>query len=134
MRHALPFSRSCRFVYSTDHSSNAPIDFIDRTLIGELQEDGRKSVVALAQLVGLSEGAVRRPIDHLQAIGVLRIKGLPDPTAFGLRRHFIGLVVSKDSLDIVRGALMAMPEMSYVWETDGPFNLLTAAFFNGDEQ
>jgi Lrp/AsnC family transcriptional regulator for asnA, asnC and gidA len=117
-----------------DGKSITTVDDIDRAIIGELQDDGRKSVVALAELIGLSEGAIRRRIDHLQAHGVLRIAGLPDPTAFGLRRHFIGLLVNSESLDIVRGALVAMPEMSYVWETDGQYNLMTAAFFNSNQQ
>jgi Lrp/AsnC family transcriptional regulator, regulator for asnA, asnC and gidA len=119
---------------ASDARSFTTIDAIDRAIIGELQDDGRKSIVALAELIGLSEGAIRRRIDHLQAIGVLRIAGLPDPTAFGLQRHFIGISVNEESLDIVRGALVAMPEMSYVWETDGQYNLMTAAFFNGNDQ
>jgi Lrp/AsnC family transcriptional regulator for asnA, asnC and gidA len=121
-------------VNSSRASAFDAIDEIDRTLITELQVDGRKSIVALAELVGLSEGAVRRRIDHLQAIGVLRIAGLPDPTAFGLRRHFISLVVDEDSLDIVLGGLVAMPELSYVWHTAGQFNVFCAAFFSSEEQ
>jgi Lrp/AsnC family transcriptional regulator, regulator for asnA, asnC and gidA len=118
----------------TDARSLSTVDDIDRAIIRELQDDGRKSIVAIADLIGLSEGAVRRRIDHLQAMRVLRIAGLPDPTAFGLQRHFIGILVNEESLDIVRGALVAMPEMSYVWETDGQYNLMAAAFFNGNDQ
>jgi Lrp/AsnC family transcriptional regulator, leucine-responsive regulatory protein len=48
-----------------------PLDDVNRVLLAELSRDGRKTVRALAGLVGLSEPAVRDRLDKLARDGVV---------------------------------------------------------------
>lgn len=48
------------------------MDEIDRRIIDVLRDDGRASVTAIAQAVGLSAAPVSRRIERLEATGVIR--------------------------------------------------------------
>ncbi|MFD7942896.1 Lrp/AsnC family transcriptional regulator [Streptomyces sp. NPDC059744] len=48
-----------------------PLDHVNHMLVAELSRDGRKTVRALAGLVGLSEPAVRDRLDKLSRDGVV---------------------------------------------------------------
>jgi Lrp/AsnC family leucine-responsive transcriptional regulator len=60
------------------------LDHINRVLLAELSEDGRKTVRALAALVGLSEPAVRDRLDRLAREGVITgYRAVVEPHAVG---------------------------------------------------
>jgi len=60
------------------------IDKIDRTILTELQKDGRLSNVQLAELVGLSESACLRRVRMLEQSGIIdRYVMLVDQGAIG---------------------------------------------------
>jgi Lrp/AsnC family leucine-responsive transcriptional regulator len=61
-----------------------PLDPINRVLVRELSRDGRKTVRALAALVGLSEPAVRDRLDKLANDGVVTgYRAVVQPHAVG---------------------------------------------------
>ncbi|MEH1129761.1 Lrp/AsnC family transcriptional regulator [Micromonospora sp. CPCC 206061] len=61
-----------------------PLDHVNRILLAELSRDGRKTVRALASLVGLSEPAVRDRLDKLSREGVVTgHRAVIDPQAVG---------------------------------------------------
>jgi Lrp/AsnC family transcriptional regulator for asnA, asnC and gidA len=106
------------------------IDATDRALMRELQADGRLSCVALGRRVGLSEGAVRRRIKHLESISALRIAALPDPKVLGLNLQvLIGIEVTSGCLASVRERLTALSELPYLYEGIDRFSFVASAFF-----
>lgn len=110
-------------------------DEIDRQLIRELQSDARQSNVALAQKVGLTEGAVRRRIDNLLKTGEFRIVAIGDPELLGLRTHaVIGIRADMNRLEDLSAELTAMRELSYVYETTGQYDIMIVGFFASNEQ
>jgi len=110
-------------------------DEIDRQLIRELQSDARQSNVALAQKVGLTEGAVRRRIDNLLKTGGFRIVAIGDPELLGLRTHaVIGIRADINRLEDLSAELTAMRELSYVYETTGQYDIMIVGFFASNEQ
>ena len=110
-------------------------DEIDRQLIRELQSDARQSNVALAQKVGLTEGAVRRRIDNLLKTGEFRIVAIGDPELLGLRTHaVIGIRADMNRLEELTAELSAMRELSYVYETTGQYDIMIVGFFASNEQ
>ena len=110
-------------------------DEIDRQLIRELQSDARQSNVALAQKVGLTEGAVRRRIDNLLKTGEFRIVAIGDPELLGLRTHaVIGIRADMNRLEDLTAELTAMRELSYVYETTGQYDIMIVGFFASNEQ
>jgi DNA-binding Lrp family transcriptional regulator len=68
-------------MWRSDHrSAKIPpvpaLDAIDAELVRELQQDGRASVQALADRVGLSRTATRARVAHLLDSGVVRVVGI----------------------------------------------------------
>lgn len=62
-----------------------PLDRLDARLLAELQNDGRRSVVELAEAIGLSTTPCARRIRQLEANGVIRgYAAVIDPAQLGL--------------------------------------------------
>jgi Lrp/AsnC family leucine-responsive transcriptional regulator len=75
-----------------------PLDHVNRILLAELSRDGRKTVRALATLVGLSEPAVRDRLDKLSREGVITgYRAVVEPQAVGAdTAAFVALRFSSD--------------------------------------
>lgn len=58
-------------------------DELDRKLIQELQENGRKSYVDLASNLGVVEGTVRRRVKHLVDRDIIKIVAVPNVRRLG---------------------------------------------------
>ena len=59
------------------------VDDLDRKLIEELQENGRKAYIDLARKLGVVEGTVRKRIKHLLAKDVIKIVAVPNVRKLG---------------------------------------------------
>lgn len=104
-------------------------------LIRELQQDARVANLALAKKVGLTEGAVRRRIDHLVKSGTVRIVGVGDPERLGLHTHVvIGMRVEVGRIEALLDEFAQMREFSYVYQTTGQFDIMAVAFFRSNDQ
>ena len=55
------------------------LDALDRRIIDQLQEDGRRSNVAIARVLGVTETTIRHRIDRLISHGFIRIAAVIDP-------------------------------------------------------
>jgi Lrp/AsnC family transcriptional regulator for asnA, asnC and gidA len=77
-----------------------PLDDASKAIIYALQHDGRRSYSAIAEEVGISEGAVRQRVQRLMSAGVMQIVAVTDPTELGFGREaMIGICCSGDSAD-----------------------------------
>jgi Lrp/AsnC family transcriptional regulator, regulator for asnA, asnC and gidA len=63
------------------------LDAVAKKIIGELQEDGRRSYAGISKVVGLSEAAVRQRVRRLVEAGVMQIVAVTDPTQLGYGRE-----------------------------------------------
>lgn len=109
------------------------IDDIDRRIIGELQQDGRKPYTQIAPAVGLSEAAVRQRVQRLVDGGVMQIVAVADPRLLGFSRQaMVGLKVEGDTRKVA-DALAAMPEVEYVVITGGSLDVLAEVVVEDDE-
>lgn len=112
-----------------------PLDATDQALIKELQRDGRASNVELAKGLGLSEGAIRHRIRKLIERKLIRVVAVEDPVAGGRRTHVvICLRTEIRRLEEIAASLAAMPELSYVYVTSGPYDIVAVAFFESDAE
>jgi Lrp/AsnC family transcriptional regulator for asnA, asnC and gidA len=110
------------------------LDETDIRLIRELQKDARVSNVALARLVNLTEGAVRRRIDNLVASGALRIIGVGIPEQLGFTTHaVIGMRVEAGKVEEVLEACARLHEFSFVYQVTGQFDIMAVAFFKSND-
>jgi Lrp/AsnC family leucine-responsive transcriptional regulator len=84
----------------------ADLDLFDRRILAALQQDGRMTSVALAELVHLSPSQCARRVQRLEELGVIRgYRAVLDPAALGL--GIAGVV----SLSLEKHALANIQEL-----------------------
>lgn len=102
------------------------LDPIDEGILAALREDGRLSVSALAEAVGVSRANAYRRLDRLQREEVIRgFTVRVDPAAAG-RPLAVILLVSVQQADWkqVQAAIAAFEEVDYLAATSGEFDFL----------
>ncbi len=111
----------------------AALDEINKKIVEQLQQDGRRSYAALAKAVGLSEAAVRQRVQRLLDSGVMQIVAVTDPLTLGFARQaMIGVTVSADMRDVV-DKIAAIPEVEYVVLCAGRYDVLVEIVCTDDE-
>ncbi|MEZ5115744.1 MAG: AsnC family transcriptional regulator [Candidatus Nanopelagicales bacterium] len=103
------------------------IDDVDRAIIAELQEDGRRPFTQIARDLGLAEATVRQRLHRLERRGVVQIVAVIAPLRLGLRRVLVGVRVRGHRLSDVEARLRVLPEVDYVAVTTGGYDLLLMA-------
>ncbi len=100
------------------------LDQLDRAIISQLQEDGRRPFRAIARALGVSEGTVRSRATRLQEDGILRILALADPYALGYAVQASVLVRVRPAAHArVAETLTAWPEVMYLSSCAGSADL-----------
>jgi Lrp/AsnC family transcriptional regulator for asnA, asnC and gidA len=114
-------------------SAEPLLDDVNKAIIEQLQQDGRRSYAAMAAAVGLSEAAVRQRVQRLLDAGIMQIVAVTDPLRVGFKRQaMIGVRVTGDTR-VVADALAALPEVDYVVIAAGSFDLLLEIVAEDDE-
>ena len=108
----------------SDRSEVFTLDAVDRSIIGELQVDGRMSYAELGPKVGMSQAAVRQRVNRLIDRGVMQVVAVTDPLSLGLSTQaMVGITVSGD-VRAVAAAVADLVEAEYVLITAGRFDVL----------
>ena len=109
------------------------LDDVDKRIIEQLQQDGRRPYTQIAPAVGLSEAAVRQRVQRLIDSGVMQIVGVTDPKMIGFgRQAMIGLTVEGDTRKVA-DAVAAFEEVVYVVLTAGSLDVLVEVVVEDDE-
>jgi Lrp/AsnC family transcriptional regulator for asnA, asnC and gidA len=109
------------------------LDPVNKAIIEQLQQDGRRSYAAMASAVGLSEAAVRQRVQRLLDAGIMQIVAVTDPLRVGFKRQaMIGLRLSGDTREVA-DRLAQLPEVDYVVLTAGSFDLVLEIVAEDDE-
>ena len=109
------------------------LDELDKRIIEQLQQDGRRPYTQIGPAVGLSEAAVRQRVQRLIDSGVMQIVGVTDPRMVGFgRQAMIGLTVEGDTRKIA-DAVSALDEVVYVVLTAGSLDVLVEVVVEDDE-
>ncbi|HUY22459.1 MAG TPA: Lrp/AsnC family transcriptional regulator [Acidimicrobiales bacterium] len=109
------------------------LDDVDKRIIEQLQQDGRRPYTQMAPAVGLSEAAVRQRVQRLIDAGVVQIVGVTDPRMIGFgRQAMIGLTVEGDTRKVA-DTVAAMDEVVYVVLTAGSLDVLVEVVVEDDE-
>ena len=100
-----------------------PLDPVGRSILRQLQQDGRRSYTAIAAAVGLSETAVRQRVKALLDSGMLQIVAIADPQTLGFGvMASVGVMADGDSR-AVADALSAIAEVDYCVLTSGRYDV-----------
>jgi Lrp/AsnC family transcriptional regulator, regulator for asnA, asnC and gidA len=71
------------------HAQAAAPAAVSRLIVEQLQQDGRRSYVAIGKAVELSEAAVRQRVQRLIEAGVMQIVAVTDPMSLGFHRQTV---------------------------------------------
>ncbi|MDO5534384.1 MAG: Lrp/AsnC family transcriptional regulator [Propionibacteriaceae bacterium] len=109
------------------------LDDVSKTIIEQLQQDGRRSYATIGRAVGLSEAAVRQRVQKLLESGVMQIVAVTNPLELGFpRQAMVGIRVD-GPLEPVAEKLEAYDEVDYVVIVAGAFDLLVEVVCESDE-
>jgi len=98
---------------------------LDKRIIEQLQEDGRRPYTQVAADLGVSEAAVRARTNRMIEKGILQVVGVTDPLKLGFQQMaMIGIKVQADRLIEVAEEIAAFPETDYVVVTAGTYDIL----------
>lgn len=101
-----------------------PLDELDERIIAQLQEDGRRPYTQIAEIVGLSEPAVRQRVNRMRAQGVIQIVAIADPLRLGYRlMAMVGLKIDGD-VRVAAEQLAKLAAVEYIVITAGVYDLL----------
>lgn len=101
------------------------LDKINQKLIQELQNNGRRSYIELAQMLGVTEGTVRKRVKDLQKHSVIKIRAVVDPTKIGYNLvSIMALQVKMADLRQVGEMLAQKPNIYYLAFVTGRYDLL----------
>jgi len=110
------------------------LDDVAKSIIQQLQIDGRRSYSEIGKVIGLSEAAVRQRVQKLTESGVMQVVAVTDPLQMGFNRQaMIGIRTSGDSRSLVQ-LLTEMPEVDYVVLTAGSFDILVEVVCENDDE
>jgi Lrp/AsnC family transcriptional regulator for asnA, asnC and gidA len=115
------------------HGSHALLDEVARSIVRELQQDGRRTYAMIGEAVGLSEAAVRARVQRLRADGVMQIVAVTDPVQLGFARLAMIGVRTTGDLERVAEELAAFEDIDYLVLTAGSFDLLAEVICRDDD-
>jgi Lrp/AsnC family transcriptional regulator for asnA, asnC and gidA len=106
----------------------ADLGELDLRIFRELQRDGRTPFVTLAERLGVSEAHVRRRTARLTESQVFSITAVADPKVFGVDcMAWLGINAHDSQATAVAETLVAQPEVDYVVQTAGGYNIMAEA-------
>ena len=115
-------------------NSAALIDDVSKSIIEQLQSDGRKPYASIGKSIGLSEAAVRQRVQKLLDSNVMQVVAVTDPLQVGFKRAaMIGVNVEGD-IEKVADALAKLGEVNYVVVCAGGFDILIEVVCEDDEK
>jgi Lrp/AsnC family transcriptional regulator for asnA, asnC and gidA len=108
----------------------AALDSLDRQILRLLRDDGRRPNAEIARAAGSSEPTVRKRLDRLRDLGVLRVIGLLNPAATGFPVDvLIGIVVAHGKAKEIGRRLASMNCVAFVGYTTGVYDIVIEAVF-----
>ncbi len=102
------------------------MDELDRKILAQLQEDGRRPFTEIAErLGGKSEGMVRNRVHRLIKDGVISIQAVVNPRALGYHTQaFIGIIVDPPLIESAAKELLECDEVTYLAWSSGRMDLM----------
>jgi Lrp/AsnC family transcriptional regulator for asnA, asnC and gidA len=105
------------------------LDEIDRAIISHLQYDGRLPFTEIADALEVTEGTVRRRVNRLVDEGLMQVVAVVEPQHLGFNEAgMIGISVQPDRIDDVALEISQLPEVTYLFQAAGEFDLFAEVY------
>ena len=107
-------------------STSPPLDPVDQTIVAALRRDGRQSIPALAEAVGISRATAYTRFDRLRDSGVITgFAARIDPAAVGLDVAALVLItVAQSDWRDLKAEVAQLPHVEWVGMTTGAFDFV----------
>jgi DNA-binding Lrp family transcriptional regulator len=107
-------------------SSSPPLDDVDQTIVAALRRDGRQSIPALAEEVGISRATAYNRFDRLCDSGVITgFAARIDPAAVGLDVTALVLItVAQSDWRDLKAEVTGLPHVEWLGLTTGSFDFV----------
>jgi Lrp/AsnC family transcriptional regulator for asnA, asnC and gidA len=120
---------------SAGRGAARPYDDLDRQIIAQLQEDGRRPNTEIAAVLGVTETTVRKRIGRLVSENLIKVVAVPSPEVVGMTMSaIVGITVDMNAHQSVAEALEALPNTRYVGYSTGPYDIIIELFFRSHEE
>ncbi|NPV53264.1 MAG: Lrp/AsnC family transcriptional regulator [Firmicutes bacterium] len=101
------------------------LDELDRAIMKILQKDGRETYTAIAGVLGVAEGTIRKRVNRLVEEGIMKIVAVTDPSKLGMNfMAIVGVHVSTSDLGRIIETLSGMPEVREITVCTGTYDLI----------
>jgi Lrp/AsnC family transcriptional regulator for asnA, asnC and gidA len=105
-------------------SANSVLDDVNKAIVEQLQQDGRRTYGSIAAAVGLSEAAVRQRVQRMRDAGIMQIVAVTDPLQVGFHSQAMVGIRADGDARTVADRLSAEPDIDYVVMCTGSFDIL----------
>jgi Lrp/AsnC family transcriptional regulator, regulator for asnA, asnC and gidA len=105
-------------------SANSVLDDVNKAIVEQLQQDGRRTYGSIATAVGLSEAAVRQRVQRMRDAGIMQIVAVTDPLQVGFHSQAMVGIRADGDARTVADRLSAVPDIDYVVMCTGSFDIL----------
>lgn len=111
------------------------IDPAERQIILLLQQNGRMSFVEMAEVVGVTEGTIRRKLHRLLEEGVIKVAAVASPFAIGFDSPAIITITAEMGkvMEVAR-YLGELPGVRYVALTTGTFDIVIEGYWANNQE
>ncbi|MCL7746757.1 Lrp/AsnC family transcriptional regulator [Halalkalibacter alkaliphilus] len=110
------------------------LDEMDFSILGFLQENGKRSYTEIAKLLNVSEGTVRTRINRMLKDGVFEFIIHMDPNKIGLNvQVIIGIVTKLGHQEQIATTLNRYQEVRFVGAFSGRHDLILQAYFKNND-
>jgi len=100
------------------------LDEVNKAIVEQLQQDGRRTYGSIAEAVGLSEAAVRQRVQKMREAGIMQIVAVTDPLQIGFRSQaMVGIRTDGDAREVA-DRLAAVDDIDYVVMVAGEYDIL----------
>jgi DNA-binding Lrp family transcriptional regulator len=110
------------------------LDKLDYDILQVLHKDARIAASEISRMTGANERTIRKRIDRLVEMNIIRTSAIINPLAFGyVTAADIFLEVDPDQEQEIIKTLMAMPEVTYVAYGQGSNDISIEARFKDND-
>lgn len=105
------------------------LDELDRAIISYLRYDGRTPFTKIASELGSTEGTIRRRVNQMIEQRIMQIVAIVEPQELGFTElGMIAISVQPDRINDVANEIAQLPEVTYLLQTAGEFDLFAEVY------
>lgn len=111
------------------------IDKVERQIILLLQENGRMSYVEMAEIIGVTEGTIRRKVNRLVEEGIIKVAAVANPFAIGFDTPAIITIKTEQGRVLeVADQISRLPGVRFVALTTGTYDIIMEGYWANNQE